>query len=66
MLVTADGRVLPESSDILRWADTQVAPERRLYPDGALGTDAAAFEHRLDGGSGPTAGCGCTTRRCPR
>jgi glutathione S-transferase len=53
VLVTADGRVLPESSDILRWADTQVAPERRLYPDGALGADAAAFEHRLDEGFGP-------------
>ena len=30
VLVTAEGRVCPESSDILRWADTQVAPERRL------------------------------------
>jgi glutathione S-transferase len=53
VLVTADGRVLPESSDILRWADTQVAPERRLYPDGALGAEAAAFERALDQGFGP-------------
>ena len=53
VLVTADGRVLPESSDILRWADTQVAPERRLYPEGALGAEAAAFERRLDEGFGP-------------
>ena len=53
VLVTADGRVLPESSDILRWADARVAAERRLYPDGALGAEAAAFEHRLDEGFGP-------------
>jgi glutathione S-transferase len=53
VLVLGDGRVLPESSDILRWADTQVPAERRLYPDGPLGDEAAAFEHRLDEGFGP-------------
>jgi glutathione S-transferase len=53
VLVTAAGGVLGESADILRWADTQVAPERRLYPDGELGVQAAELEGRLDGGFGP-------------
>lgn len=53
VLVTEDGRVLGESADILRWADTQVAAERRLYPEGAEGTEAAALEAELDAGLGP-------------
>jgi glutathione S-transferase len=53
VLVTADGRVLAESSEILRWADTRLPAERRLYPDGALGVEAASFERRLDDGFGP-------------
>jgi glutathione S-transferase len=43
VLVTADGRVLRESSEILRWADAG------LYP----GDDAAALEARFDAGLGP-------------
>jgi glutathione S-transferase len=53
VLVTATGEVLPESADILRWADGQVAPERRLYPDGEPGAQAAALEAWLDEGFGP-------------
>jgi glutathione S-transferase len=37
----------------LRWADTQVTPERRLYPDGELGAEAAALEAWLGRGLGP-------------
>ena len=43
VLVTADGRVLRESSDILRWTDAG------LYP----GDEAAALESRFDAGLGP-------------
>jgi glutathione S-transferase len=53
VLVTAAGDVLGESADILRWADTQVAPERRLYPEGGQGAEAVALEAWLDGGLGP-------------
>ena len=53
VFVTAAGEVLGESADIVRWADTQVVPERRLYPDGHLGSEAAALEARLDAGFGP-------------
>jgi glutathione S-transferase len=53
VLVTADGEVLSDSTDILRWADTQTEPERRLYPEGELGSQAAALEASLDYGFGP-------------
>lgn len=53
VFVTSDREVLAESAAILRWADTQVAPERRLYPEGDLGVEAAALEARLDQGFGP-------------
>jgi len=53
VFVTADGQVLAESADILRWADTQVEPDRRLYPEGEVGTEAAALEAWLDQGFGP-------------
>ncbi len=53
VLVTATGEVLGESADILRWADTQVVSERRLYPEGDLGAEAVALEAWLDGGFGP-------------
>jgi glutathione S-transferase len=53
VFVTADGQVLDDSSAILRWADTQVEPERRLYPEGELGTEADALESSLDEGFGP-------------
>ncbi|MDQ6807465.1 MAG: glutathione S-transferase family protein [Actinomycetota bacterium] len=53
VVVTAQGQVLPESSAILRWADTHLAPGRRLYPEGALGEQAAALEAWLDEGFGP-------------
>jgi hypothetical protein len=53
VFVSDAGEVLAESADILRWADTQVGPERRLYPDGELGADAAALEAWLDRGFGP-------------
>lgn len=53
VFVTAAGEVLAESTDILRWADTLLTPERRLYPDGDLGAEAGALEAWLDGGLGP-------------
>ena len=53
VLVTATGQVLADSSDILRWADTQVEPERRLYPDGELGSQTSQLEGWLDEGLGP-------------
>jgi glutathione S-transferase len=53
VFVTGAGEVLADSADILRWTDTQVGPERRLYPDGDLGVEAAAFEAWLDHGFGP-------------
>jgi len=53
VFVSDAGEVVAESADILRWADTQVGPERRLYPDGELGVDAAALEAWLDHGFGP-------------
>jgi glutathione S-transferase len=53
VFVTAAGEVLAASPDILRWADTRVEPARRLYPDGELGAEAAAFEAWLDGQFGP-------------
>jgi glutathione S-transferase len=53
VFVSDTGDVLADSSDILRWADTRVAGERRLYPDGELGVEAAALEASLDEGLGP-------------
>jgi glutathione S-transferase len=53
VFVSDAGDVLAESGDILRWADTQVGPERRLYPDGDLGIEAGAFEAWLGHGFGP-------------
>lgn len=53
VLVTDVGEVLAESSEIMRWVDTQVAPDMQLYPDGDLGADAAALEQRLNDGFGP-------------
>jgi glutathione S-transferase len=53
VLVTDAGDVLADSTAILRWADTQIAPGMQLYPDGALGTEAAVLEASLDEGLGP-------------
>jgi glutathione S-transferase len=53
VFVTGNGKVLAESAEILRWADTQVTAERRLYPPGSLGAEAAALEAHLDGEFGP-------------
>jgi glutathione S-transferase len=53
VLVTAGGEVIADSPGILRWADTQVAAERALYPAGQSGEAAAALEAWLDGGLGP-------------
>jgi glutathione S-transferase len=53
VFVTDQGEVLPESPAILRWADRRIAPERRLYPEGDLGAEAAALEAWLDGEFGP-------------
>jgi glutathione S-transferase len=53
VLVTEQGEVIPESSAILRWTDAHIEPERRLYPEGELGVEAAALEASLDQGFGP-------------
>ena len=53
VLVTDDGTAIGESAAILRWADTRVAPERRLYPAGEIGAEAARIEAWLDTGLGP-------------
>jgi glutathione S-transferase len=52
VLVTGEGVALTESSAILRWADTHVEPDRRLYPEGDLGIEAASYEALLDQGFG--------------
>jgi glutathione S-transferase len=53
VLVTDNGDVLADSTEILRWTDTQISPERRLYPDGPLGARAAELEASLDRQFGP-------------
>jgi glutathione S-transferase len=53
VFVTDKEEVLAESAAILRWTDTQIAPEQRLYPEGDLGAQAAALEAWLDEGFGP-------------
>ncbi len=53
VLATEGGEVLSDSSDILRWTDTRVAPGSRLYPEGQLGVEASALETSLDDGFGP-------------
>jgi glutathione S-transferase len=53
VFVTDTDEVLADSTDILRWSDTRVAPERRLYPAGDIGADAAGLEAWLDEGFGP-------------
>jgi glutathione S-transferase len=53
VLVTDGGEVLPDSTDILAWADTHLPPEARLYPDGQPGAEASALEAWLDDDFGP-------------
>jgi glutathione S-transferase len=53
VLVTADGEVLADSTDILRWCDAQVPAERALYPAGELGEAAGRLEREYDDGLGP-------------
>ncbi len=53
VFVTESGTVLADSTDILRWTDAYVSSERRLYPDGEMGEQAAALEARLDEQFGP-------------
>jgi glutathione S-transferase len=48
------GRVLKESNDILRFADEQLAPERRLFPeDAATRAEVEALVADFDRGLGP-------------
>lgn len=46
VLVTADGAI-GESSEIVRWADSQLPPEQRLVPD-EHATEIGEIEHELD------------------
>jgi len=52
LLVTPHGSV-KDSTDILRFADRGIEESRRLYPEGALGDDAAKLEDRFDQKLGP-------------
>src|SRR5947209_12025958 len=52
VLVT-ESNVIAESGAILRWSDGHVSADRRLYPEGELGDEAAAIEAALDVGLGP-------------
>lgn len=54
ILVTPHG-VLGDSTDILRHLDQWIDEPVRLYPDGALGDEAAALEERFDLELGPAA-----------
>ncbi|MGH2905803.1 MAG: glutathione S-transferase family protein [Solirubrobacterales bacterium] len=47
-----DGHAIGQSSEILTWADTQLEPERRLYPE-ELASRVRAIEHWLDVTLGP-------------
>jgi glutathione S-transferase len=53
VLVTEDGHAIGESSEILLWTDGRLPEERRLYPAGETGVQAAQIEARLDAGFGP-------------
>jgi glutathione S-transferase len=53
VFVTDTGEVLPDSVAILRWCDAHVAFERRLYPPGEPGIEAAALEAQMNDGLGP-------------
>jgi glutathione S-transferase len=53
VFVSDAGEVIADSTDILRWTDTRVAPERALYPEGEPGADAAQLETAFDDGLGP-------------
>ena len=50
-----DDRMIADSTKILEYADTFVAPESKLFPDGELGKDVAALEARFDEDVGPPA-----------
>ena len=53
VLVCGD-RVLADSSDIVREADTRAPPGRRLYPaDASAAADARTLEHEFDNRLGP-------------
>jgi glutathione S-transferase len=55
VLVTETGRVLPESDEIVAWADSHVEPGRRLIPtdDPALAEEVRALERGFDERLGP-------------
>ncbi|MBM4358962.1 MAG: glutathione S-transferase [Deltaproteobacteria bacterium] len=52
LLATPHG-ALTDSTDILRFADRGVEEARRLYPEGALGDEAASLEELYDTKLGP-------------
>jgi glutathione S-transferase len=53
VFVAADGEVVADSTDILRWADRRLAPAQHLYPAGELRAQAETLEDELDEGFGP-------------
>ncbi len=53
VFVSDGGDVLSDSTDILAWADTHLAPGSRLYPAGQVAVAASALEAWLDDGLGP-------------
>ncbi|MCB9734211.1 MAG: glutathione S-transferase [Deltaproteobacteria bacterium] len=53
LLALADGRILQDSTEILRFADEHLAPGDRLFPeDGVAASAVAALEAELDDGLG--------------
>lgn len=53
-VLVADDGVFGESEAILRWADTRLDPEHRLFPeDGDLEDEVVALCRRFDAGIGP-------------
>ena len=61
VLVTADA-VLADSADILDFADSKAAPERRLYPDDPeVGAEIRELERTSTPASARMRAAGCTT-----
>ena len=52
-VLVAGDEVVPESAEIADWADRHAPPERRLFPEGALGEEARGLVRRFGEELGP-------------